>query len=89
MKPEKDSSERATTPIYAISVIRADENLELSEELLRMEPEVRQRLEREVAARMNAMVEALLFSAPGSGFTCFPPEREEQPFVFYRVVCGA
>lgn len=85
MTRDEGSSEKATTPISAISISVEPSDLELSEELLRMEPEVRAQLEREVALRMNAMVEALLFSAPGSGILCFPPEREEQPFVFYRL----
>jgi hypothetical protein len=85
MKPEKGSSEKATTPISAISISVEPCDLELSEELLRMEPEVRRRLEQEVAARMAAHIEAMLFSAPGSGFVCFPYERADQPFVFYRI----
>lgn len=53
--------------------------------VLRMEPEERQRLERDIARRMQAQLEAMLFSAPaGHAFTCFPLEREEQPFIFYR-----
>jgi hypothetical protein len=88
MKPEKGSSERATTPTYAISISVEPDDLELSEELLRMDAEERRRLEREVARLMTEQIEASLFSAfaaPAPAAVRFPYQRDEQPFVFYRI----
>jgi hypothetical protein len=86
MKRERDSSERATSMISAISISVEPNSLELSEEMLRMEPEVRQRLERDVARQIEARIEAMLFSAPGIGCTAFSYEPSEPPsFLFYRI----
>jgi hypothetical protein len=53
-----------------------------------MDAEERRRLEREVARLMTEQIEASLFSAfaaPAPAAVRFPYQRDEQPFVFYRI----
>lgn len=82
MKPERDSSERATRPISEISISVEPDSLELSEELLRMDAAERRRLELKALALMQAQIETMLFSAPVVALSSEP--LEPPVLLFYR-----